>query len=57
MENALEGGREPGMEAYELFGIIKGRNPISGQVHVCGVGVMAGDAGRSSIRKSKEAKM
>lgn len=57
MEEALEGGRELGVGAYEPFGIIKSRNPILGQVCICGVGGMAGDAGRSSTWKSKQAKM
>ena len=57
MQEAFEGVRELGVEAYEPFGIIKGRNPILGPVRVCGVGGMAADAGRSSTWKSKQAKM
>lgn len=57
MKEALERGRDLGMEAYEPFGIIKCRNPILGQVRASGVGGMAGDAGRSSTWKSKQAKM
>lgn len=45
------------MEAFETFGIIKGRKPILRQVHVYGVGGMVGNAGRSSIWKSKQAKI